>query len=70
MYWITLIFLGLTIATCQLIQACVSEHGRYLGILVATVFLSVGLVNAPILLKGVVLLWLLIEPKLFRHRPS
>ncbi|EKV00071.1 hypothetical protein Lepto7375DRAFT_2161 [Leptolyngbya sp. PCC 7375] len=62
MPWTALIFLGLTFIFWQLLQFVSDEVIRFLASLVAVACLVVGLAIAPILLKSLILLVLLLTP--------
>lgn len=57
-----LLFLGLAIVAWRFTQIHVDDVGRFLGSLAALTFLIAGLATAPLLLRGVVLLGLLVYP--------
>ncbi|MDV3347139.1 hypothetical protein D0962_01245 [Leptolyngbyaceae cyanobacterium CCMR0082] len=62
MPWTALIFLGLTFIFWQLLKFVSDEAIRFIASLVAVACLVVGLAIAPILLKSLILLVLLLTP--------
>ncbi len=64
MPWITLIFLGLTLIFWRLTQISSDEVICFLGNLATVVCLIVGLGTAPMLVKSLVLVFLLLAPSL------
>lgn len=62
MPWTALIFLGLTFTFWQLLQFASDEVIRFLTSLAAVACLVLGLAAAPILLKSLILLVLLLTP--------
>ncbi len=65
----TLIFLGITCVIWRLIQIYPHEIWRFLGSMAAIVCLIIGLATAPMLLKGLILLGLLLtNTDIYHHR--
>ncbi|ESA32424.1 hypothetical protein N836_26235 [Leptolyngbya sp. Heron Island J] len=62
MPWTTLILFGMAAISWQLAQNHADDIGRFLGAQSALFCLLAGLVKAPLLLQGVVLIGLLVYP--------
>ena len=62
MPWTALLFFGLTFTCWQLAQLSSDEVIRFLSSLAAAACLIVGLAIAPILLKSLILILLLLTP--------
>ena len=68
MPWTTLICLGLTFTFWRLTQNYSDEVIGFLGSLATATFLIIGLAAAPILLKSLILLLLLLAPSFVVQR--
>ncbi|MDB9525422.1 hypothetical protein PN498_05445 [Oscillatoria sp. CS-180] len=62
MLWTILLSFGIAIVARGFMRTCTSHSGQLLGILIAAVLLTFILADAPVLIKSLMLLWLLVEP--------